>query len=374
MLPATHRNTQVVVDLNIIKNNIQQIQQRYPEQPIFTVVKANAYGHGMIEVAQAASEVGVAGFCVALLDEAIALRKAGFQQTILVLGISRVEDVSLLAEYQISATVSSLEWLEQALPLLENQAQPLRVHLAFDTGMGRIGFCSKDSVLQVVSYLKKYSERFIFEGVFTHFAKADDADEEHLREQLQRFDVLVNEALVERPQYVHCSNSAYALWHHAAESEVIRLGIGMYGVNPSNEALSLPQVFDLQPALRWETELVHVKKVPQGTTISYGATYVTAEEEWIGTLPIGYADGYIRAYHTGEVIVNGVRCPIVGRICMDQCMVRLPHEMPIGTKVTLLGRDGDEEITAEELSHRSDTIGYEVLCIISDRVPRVYQK
>ena len=181
------------------------------------------------------------------------------------------------------------------------------------------------------------------------------------------------EALEQRPTYVHCSNSAAAIWHEGLTTNVIRWGIGLYGLNPSNGGLRLPDTLTLEEALTWETEIVFVKQLHAGDTISYGATYTCSEDEWIATLPVGYADGYLRAYAPGEVIVSGVRCPIVGRVCMDQCMIRLPYEMPVGTKVTLLGKNGNECITAEELSHRSHTISYESLCLISDRVPRSYK-
>ena len=178
--------------------------------------------------------------------------------------------------------------------------------------------------------------------------------------------------LEERPPHIHCSNSAYAIWHSAGDSDIIRYGIGLYGINPSNGDLCIEDEEHLNPALQWETEMVKVKKLEIGDTVSYGATYTAREPQWVATLPVGYADGYIRAYNKGEVIVEGVRCPIIGRVCMDQCMIRLPHEYPVGTKVTLLGKNKEEEITAIELAKRADTIAYEVICMISDRVKREY--
>ena len=339
MFPAIHRNTRVIVHLNAIKQNIKAVKDHYPNTDIFAVVKANAYGHGMIEVAKAAHEEGVAGFCVALLDEAIQLRQQGFQEPILILGISRLEDVPILCDYRISTTVSSLDWLEKAQTLIPDGKQ-LIVHLAIDTGMGRIGVRTSEQVQEIEQFIREYDTQFIFEGIFTHFATADEADTSQFEHQLIAFNECV-EALEQRPTYVHCSNSAAAIWHEGLTT--------------------------------WETEIVYVKQLHAGDTISYGATYTCSDDEWIATLPIGYADGYLRAYSPGEVIVSGVRCPIVGRVCMDQCMIRLPYEMPVGTKVTLLGKNGNECITVEELSHRSHTISYESLCLISDRVPRSYK-
>ena len=371
MFPATHRNTRVIVNLSSIKQNIKAVKKHYTNTDIFAVVKANAYGHGMVEVAKAAHEEGVAGFCVALLDEAIQLRQEGFQEPILILGISRLEDVSILCDYRISTTVSSLDWLEKAQSLIPDGKQ-LIIHLAIDTGMGRIGVRTPEEVQVIEQFLRENTSQFVFEGIFTHFATADEADTNQFEHQLTVFNKCV-EALEQRPTYVHCSNSAAAIWHEGLTTNVIRWGIGLYGLNPSNGGLRLPDSLQLEEALTWETEIVYVKQLHAGDTISYGATYTCSEDEWIATLPVGYADGYLRAYAPGEVIVSGVRCPIVGRVCMDQCMIRIPYEMPVGTKVTLIGKENNEHITAEELSHRSHTISYESLCLISDRVPRSYR-
>ena len=267
--------------------------------------------------------------------------------------------------------MSSLDWLEKAQTLIPDGKQ-LIIHLAIDTGMGRIGVRTPEQVQEIEQFIREYDKQFIFEGIFTHFATADEADTSQFEHQLIAFNECV-EALKQRPTYVHCSNSAAAIWHEGLTTNVIRWGIGLYGLNPSNGGLRLPDTLTLEEALTWETEIVYVKQLHAGDTISYGATYTCSDDEWIATLPVGYADGYLRAYAPGEVIVSGVRCPIVGRVCMDQCMIRLPYEMPVGTKVTLLGKNGNECITAEELSHRSHTISYESLCLISDRVPRSYK-
>ena len=206
MFPAIHRNTRVTINLNAIQQNIKAVKKHYPNTDIFAVVKANAYGHGMIEVAKAAHEEGVAGFCVALLDEAIQLRKEGLQEPILILGISRLEDVPILCDYRISTTVSSLDWLEKAQTLIPDRKK-LIVHLAIDTGMGRIGVRTPEQVQVVEQFLREQDSQFIFEGIFTHFATADEADTNQFEQQLVRFNECV-EALEHRPTYVHCSNSA----------------------------------------------------------------------------------------------------------------------------------------------------------------------
>lgn len=368
MLEAIHRNTRVVVDLSIIKQNISKLKSKLtPSKQVYAVVKANAYGHGMIPVAKAALEAGVQGFCVANVDEALALREARIMEPILILGLSRVEDAPLLARNHITATVDSVEWLLQAAPLLKET--PLKVHVAVDSGMGRIGVVNEKELTEVEAVLR--NGPFEFEGMFTHFATADEEDTAHLTKQEEKFNGMIGE-LEERPPHIHCSNSAYAIWHSAGDSDIIRYGIGLYGINPSNGDLCIEDEEHLNPALQWDTEMVKVKKLEIGDTVSYGATYTAREPQWVATLPVGYADGYIRAYNKGEVIVDGVRCPIIGRVCMDQCMIRLPHEYPVGTKVTLLGKNKEEEITAIELAKRADTIAYEVICMISDRVKREY--
>lgn len=372
MVIGKHRNTKAIVDLKAIAKNIQLHQSKLAEnQTIFAVVKANGYGHGMLQVAEVAAREGVTGFCVALADEAFALREAGFSQTIIILGIARVEDCVELAKEHISVTVSSLDWLKEAekrLLAANVKGMSLPVHIACDTGMGRIGIHTGEELEAMVRWITQ-SKVLTFEGMFTHFACADDPNQTHANTQYDRFKQLVEQLSV-TPQYIHCANSAWTAWHGAKQSQIIRLGISMYGLNPSNGDWEFP--YELSPALRLESEIVFVKQLHAGDTISYGATYTCSEDEWIATIPIGYADGWLRVYHSADVLVDGKRCPIVGRICMDQMMIRLPKPYPIGTKVTLIGKDQDEEITAEEISHHGKTIHYEVLCGLSERVPREY--
>ena len=230
MLEAIHRNTRVVVDLSIIKQNISKLKSKLnPSKQVYAVVKANAYGHGMIPVAKAALEAGVQGFCVANVDEALALREAEIMEPVLILGLSRVEDAPLLASNHITAAVDSVEWLLQAAPLLKEI--PLKVHVAVDSGMGRIGVVNEKELTEVEAVLR--NGPFEFEGMFTHFATADEEDTAHLTKQEEKFNGMIGE-LEERPPHIHCSNSAYAIWHSAGDSDIIRYGIGLYGINPSN--------------------------------------------------------------------------------------------------------------------------------------------
>jgi alanine racemase len=215
-------------------------------------------------------------------------------------------------------------------------------------------------------------ERLEIEGIFTHFATADEVDQTYFNQQIELFHDLLT-VLEEQPKYIHCSNSAAALRFSKANFNAVRLGIAMYGLTPSSE-IEHEIPFPLKEAFSLRSRLVHVKKLNKGDKVSYGATYEAEAEEWIGTIPIGYADGWIRRLQGQEVLVEGKRVPIVGRICMDQCMVKLPHEVAVGTTVTLIGRENEEFISVNEIAQKLETINYEVPCIISTRVPRLYKQ
>jgi len=369
MLPSIHRPAYVEVDLAKLKKNLQNELNSVPEgTKVFAVVKANAYGHGLIKVAKMELEYGATGLCVATLDEGLELRDSGVEAPILVLGIVPVEYAKVAARANISLTVGSLDWLKVAVQL---RTTNLRVHLAVDSGMGRIGFQEKADLIEACNFLNEHKEAFIPEGLFTHFATADSPDEKYFEKQVKRFKEMQSDLPI-KFTYVHCANSATALWHQELATNVIRDGIALYGLNPSGTDITkLP--YKLEPALSLYSELVFVKKVKAGESIGYGATYTSDKDEWIGTVPVGYADGWLRRMQGSEVLINGQRCQNVGRICMDQFMVRLPGELPVGTKVTLIGKDGDDEITATDAAQYAGTINYEILCCLNERLPRVYK-
>lgn len=368
MISGIHRPAKLVIDQQAIFENVKQAVKRLPaDTALWAVVKADGYGHGMVQVAKAAAAAGATGFCVALLDEALGLRQAGFDQPILVLGVTPANQVALAAQHKISLAAPDANWLQVAAKTLQNSAAPLSIHLAFDTGMGRIGVQTVAEVQAAVALLRQAP--FAFDGVFTHFSTADEADTTHFNQQVQQFKTLLA-AVGERPRYVHVANSATSLWHQACASNVVRFGVAMYGLNPSGDALPLP--YPLKPALRFESELTFVKQVPAGAAISYGATYHAAQSEWIGTIPVGYADGWQRRLQGFHVLINGHVCEIVGRICMDQFMVRLPEKLPAGTKVTLVGTEGDASISLQDVATFANTIHYEIACGLTMRLPRVY--
>jgi alanine racemase len=366
-----YRDTWAEVDLDCISANVASIKKHLPQDVnVIAVVKANAYGHGDIQIAETALEAGAAYLAVAFMDEAIALRNKGIVAPILVLGATRPEDIQVAAKFDITITVFQKEWLQEAVKYV-NKNDKIPLHIKVDTGMGRIGTRNLTELTAIEQIICE-NDQFVFEGIYTHFATADEMDETYFRQQLALFESMIN-GLKEQPMYIHSSNSAAALRYPNAYFNAVRIGIAMYGLTPSLEMESeIP--FPLREAFSLRSRLVHVKKLQKGEKVSYGATYETGEEEWIGTIPIGYADGWIRKLQGQEVLVKGTRSPIVGRICMDQCMVRLPYEVPIGTTVTLIGRQEDQFISVNEIAQKLDTINYEVPCIIANRVPRLYKK
>ena len=369
---AFYRDTWAEINLDHIHENISAMKKRLPAGvSLFAVVKANAYGHGDYEVAQTALQAGAEFLCVAFLDEALALREKGITAPILVLGASRPENAGLAAELGISLTVFEKEWLDAAKSSLRAHRQLLNVHVKVDSGMGRIGIRNK-SQLKELEQIIESEECFSFQGIFTHFATADELNTDYYDKQMGKFTEMLS-SLTVRPPYVHAANSAASLRFQEASFNAIRMGITMYGLSPSTEIRPILP-FALKEAMSLKTKIVAVKQLEEGECVSYGATYTTEGREWIATLPIGYADGWIHKLQGQEVLVDGIRMPIVGRICMDQCMIKLPKSYPIGTEVTLIGADRDDVIPVDEIAERLETINYEVTCMMGARVPRVYLK
>ncbi|MBD8006755.1 alanine racemase [Bacillus norwichensis] len=364
------RDTWAEIDLDALYQNVKTIRDGLPrETKLFAAVKANAYGHGDFQIAKEALKAGAHGLVVALLDEALALREKGIKAPILVLGLIRPTDASIAARYQISVPVFQMEWLKEASLTMESGNPPLRIHIKCDTGMGRIGLKHEKELKEIEQFIKE-TDKFEFEGIFTHFSTADQASEKYYQMQLAAFKQLVS-VLDTAPKYVHAANSAGALCHCDSLFNAVRVGIALYGLSTSTERPPLnkvKQVFSLH------TKIVHVKKIQSGECIGYGASYKAQTEEWIATIPIGYADGWLRKMEKQRVIADGEQANIVGRICMDQTMVKLPHFMPIGTKVTLIGGQADDFISVEEIAEKLDTINYEVVCTINFRVPRIYKR
>ncbi|KRN25951.1 alanine racemase [Lacticaseibacillus camelliae] len=372
MVTAKLRPSQVLINETAIAHNVQHAIAGLPQgTELFAVVKADAYGHGLLRVARIAQAAGATGFCVAILDEALALRRAGFTLPILVLGIIEPEYAPIAAANHIVVPVGSSEWLTQALPGLTSgrELPPLHVHLALDTGMGRIGFRQVTALNEAIAVIRAHAAQVKVTGLFTHFSTADDPDPAYFKMQVTRFHEFLD-ALPERPRYVHVANSATSLWHAACDGNLVRFGVAMYGLNPSGRAIDATP-YPLEPALTLTSTLSFVKQIEAGEAVSYGATYHAAKPEWIGTVPLGYADGWQRRLQGFHVLVNGTECEIVGRVCMDQFMIRLPGKVKTGTPVVLIGRSGDQEITLQDVADYAHTIHYEIACGLTERLPRV---
>lgn len=373
MVPGIHRPAAVCVDLAAIRQNIkEEIKHLAPGQKLFAVVKANAYGHGAVKVAQEAVKAGASGFCVAILDEALELRQAGIVQPILVLGVTPAKYASLAAVNGVSLTVPDLKWLRKAESNLIQGKLQLKVHLAIDSGMGRIGFSEDDEFIAANDFLLNNSN-FNVEGLFTHFASADSSDDSYFQGQVTRFNHF-KKLLKIKPKWIHVDNTAASVFDKKVHSDLVRFGIGIYGLNPSSNPASadLKTAIKLKPAMSFVSELVQVHTIHKGQGVGYGSTYIADEDQIIGTIPVGYADGFIRKFQGFKIKVGSEYCPIVGRICMDQLMVQLPYEMAVGTKVVLISNDPAAPNSIKKAADYVDSIHYEVACLLDDRLPRKY--
>lgn len=368
------RPTWAEIDLGAFRRNIETAADLTPPTTrLLPVVKANAYGIGAVEASKIALEVPkVEGLAVATPDEAVQLRQAAISGMVLVLGPSTPEATAALVRQEVSITVTSVEGLKCAEAAGEKLKRKARVHLKIDTGMGRIGFLPGSDLSEALKFLAD-SARITLEGAFTHFAVAD-SDPQSTERQIEAFrsarSTIENAGL--RPRFYHACNSAGILAYPRAHLDLVRPGIMLYGSYPDE---SLARFGSISPVLSLYSTVSHVKSVPAGTAIGYGATHVTSSPTVIATLPIGYADGYPRCLsNKGAVLIRGVRLPIIGRVCMDQLMVdagALPDIRP-GERATLIGRDGHETITVDDIARAADTIAHEILTGLSPRVPRSY--
>lgn len=372
------RDTWVEVDLDAISANVASFRRHIPETTgIMAVVKADGYGHGAVHVGQQALRSGADSLAVAMLDEAVVLREAGITAPVLVLGYTPVDSVETASRLGIELTAYHADWIIQANERIEQAgAKPIGIHIKTDTGMGRLGVRTAEELLHVVRALEQ-SPFLDWTGIFTHFACADEEDTTHVRRQHRQFQELLaalREAGKTLPR-VHCCNTAAAIVFPEWGYDTIRLGIGLYGLYPSPFLKQRAQV-KLVPALSLKTRISHVKTAAEAMTVSYGATYTAKPGETIATLPIGYADGFSRSLsNRGFVLHEGRRSPIVGRVCMDQIMVRLNGaSAKVGDEVVLYGRLGTEEISLDEVAELVGTINYEIPCMLNYRLPRVYRK
>jgi len=359
----------IEVNLGAIRRNIQRVE-KITGRPVMAVVKANAYGHGLIEVSKAAEKAGVSKLCAARVHEAIRMREAGIKVPILVMGHTMPEMVQQAIQYDLSLMVNTPVLADEFNRAAEAAHGKLPVHAKIDTGMGRLGVPHHEGVnfIHQIDGLKN----LVLEGVFTHFACADEPEKPITNLQIERFDKLISDLKMEgiRLPLIHAANSAGALYFENGRYDAVRPGIAIYGLNPSAQA-SLPS--DFEAALSWKCRVSSVKDLPDGSGVSYGHRYITRGTERIAAASIGYADGFRR--WTGNVaLIGNKKVQQAGTICMDQSMWKLDDDAPVkeGDEMVLIGRQGDEMITADEIAAQWGTINYEVICGLMDRVPRFY--
>lgn len=365
------------VDLDAILSNMKNMKAHVkPGTRMIGVIKTDGYGHGSVPIAKVLQKLDfMYGFAVATAEEAFELRENGISLPILVLGYTFPYSFAKMVEWEIRPTVFRLDTVEELATEARRQHKKAMVHIKVDTGMGRIGIMPDE---EGFAFVKKLSEMedIEIEGIFTHFARADEPDKTCARKQLSRFTEFtdrIEQELGLKGLIKDCSNSAGILEMPEANMDVVRAGITLYGLAPSAEVDM--GLIELKPALSLFSTVVFVKWLPEGYPVSYGGTYVTKKRTRIATIPLGYGDGYPRSLsNKGYVLIRGKRAPIVGRVCMDQFMVDVTEIEGVmeGDKVTLIGRDGTEEISANELGEISGRFNYELMCDLGKRIPRVY--
>jgi alanine racemase len=365
------RQTWVEVDLDAIRNNCAAMASAIEDAGLCAVVKADAYGHGAVEVAREAIAGGASWLAVALVEEGIKLRRAGIEAPILLLSEPHTGACEAVIEHNLTSTVYSLDYVEALHSAAARMGRQVDIHVKVDTGMHRVGVVPS-KCLDLLDVLKLRSSLNL-EGLWTHFAKADEPEAPTTRDQARVFDEVLAEVRVRgfAPRIVHVSNSAGALGFGEYRN-LVRSGIAIYGVAPSPE-VALPA--GVRPAMSIHSRVSHVQRLEAGAKVSYGHRYEVPAPATIATIPIGYADGIPRllSFRGGEVLIGGTRHPIAGAITMDQLMVNCGnHDVTRDDEVVLLGRQGSEEISAEELAERIDTIGYEFISQIGPRLPRRY--
>ncbi len=367
------RPTWIEIDLNSLRKNYNFIRSRIDKRTkLAAVVKANAYGHGAVRVAKKLSQLGAEYFCVGSPDEGLELREAGIQEPILVLAEILKSQIGDILKGDLIQTVASLETLNALNIAGSKNNKIIKVHLKIDTGMGRIGFFPKQ-VVDVFKYIQELN--FIkVEGLFSHFARADEEDKKFSYQQLQKFNDLLKSLKKEKFDLplIHIANSAAVIDLPGTYLDFVRPGIILYGLLPSQE---LSKEASLEAVLSFKTKITQLRELPADSFISYGSTYKTDAKEKVAVLPVGYKDGYPRLLSSqGEVLIRGERAPIRGRVCMGQTIVSVDHiqDVELGDEVVLIGKQGNEEISASEIAGLCGTINYEILCNLNERLEKIY--
>ena len=371
----SNQRIKAVIDLDAVEKNFEAMHNQIrPETGMIAVIKADAYGHGAVPIAHLIENYDyIWGFAVATAEEALELRQNQIKKPVLILGHVFEEDLPELAYAEVSIAVSSLSMARAYAEAGKKVDKPVKIHLAVDTGMSRIGFADRPESLVEIREISSL-EGLSIEGIFTHFARADEADSTPAIMQLVRFEsflTMLDKEGIQIP-FRHCSNSAGLIRLPQANMDLVRAGISIYGIYPSED---VPKEVRLTPVMELKSHISFVKTVPAQTEVSYGGTFVTERETRLATIPVGYADGYPRQLsNKGWVLIHGLRAPICGRVCMDQFMVDVTDidDVREGDEVTLMGRDQEGFISVEALGLMSGRFPYEFVCDISKRVPREY--
>lgn len=373
MEQSFYRSSYIEVDLDAVKHNITQYRRVLPaDTQILTAVKADAYGHGAVMVSRAALKAGATHLGVAFVDEGIQLREADIRAPILVFGYTPPHAIAAALKAELTLTVYQLSYVKKVAEIATQMGKKAKVHLKVDTGMGRLGIAPEE-VIPFVQELQKL-DSIELEGIYTHFATADEQDTTYFMEQQNRFTAVLQqlEQAGINISLRHAANSAATLRMEHTKCNLVRIGIGLYGFQDVPDA-----PIRLSPVLSVKSTVTHVKHLPADAGVSYGKTYTTTSGEWIATIPLGYADGIPRQLsNCGQMLIHGIRVPIVGRICMDQLMLRVDTAMPVavGDEVVWIGKQAEQEITAGEIAAQLGTIHYEIVTRLGARLPRLYHE
>ena len=366
------RPTQLRVNLDAMLNNYNKLNSLNNEKIGLAVVKADSYGLGSKVIAEHLYQNGVRHFATATLEEALELKDVIKDSMVLVLGVINSQNVKYAVENNVSLTCPSKEWLEESLVHLQQIEGKLKIHVKLDTGMGRIGTSDLEELKEIDNLLD--SEKIDFEGIFSHYSNADGEDDNYDNYQTENFERSLK-IFTHKPKYIHIENSAGTVKYSNRDDQynLTRIGIAMYGCYPSGNIEKLDKV-QLEPVASLVSKVTHVKKIQAGQKLGYGVSYEAKQDEYIATVPIGYADGLLRRAQGFKIRVGSEECEIVGRVCMDQLMVRCSEKVKVGDDVLFFGEYNGQKVSVDEFAEYQNTISYEIFCCINKRVPRVYYK
>lgn len=365
------------INLDNLAHNMREIRRLADKKAMVTaVIKADGYGHGAKHITDTLLKNGADRFAVAVLDEALELRESGVEEPILVLGYTPPEKVKDIVKYDIHQAVYSYELAESISKEAVKQNKKAKIHIKIDTGMGRIGLKPDEDSVNMIKEIS-ILPNLVMEGIFTHFAIADEKDKNYTMEQFKKFTWICKRLEEEgvKINVRHCGNSATIIDLPEMHMDMVRAGIILYGLMPSQD-VELEKI-DLKQVMSLKARVTHVKEIEKDESVSYGRKFIASKKSKIASLPLGYADGYTRMLSgKAEALIKGVRVPVVGRICMDQCMIDVTDidGVKVGDEVVLFGEQNGSFISIDELAEKLGTINYEIVCMIGKRIPRVYVK